>query len=62
VINIQRTDVAMTEVRYTVTEDDLTFMGLKLYEANAMPPEPDMTTMIEAEFAAWKQVVRPEGN
>ncbi len=60
-INIERTDVAMTEVRYTVTEDDLTYMGLKLYEADAVPSEAEITAMIEAEFAAWKKVVRPEG-
>jgi hypothetical protein len=51
----------LVEIRFTVTEDDLTYMGTYSYPADAVPDQATIDARIAADFAAWKLVIRPEG-
>ncbi len=47
-----------TEVRYTVVEDDLTYMGTATFPSDAVPDEKTLNAQIDAQYEAWKLHVR----
>ncbi len=53
--------VELIEIRFTVTEDDLTYMGTYSYPVEELPDQETVENQIATDFAAWKQVIRPEG-
>jgi hypothetical protein len=59
--NVTIDTAELVEIRFTVIEDDLTYMGTFTYAKDEVPDQATIDARIASDFAKWKLVIRPEG-